>query len=229
MKSRAASAPSPKCATSTALRNARRLAAAVPIAAAAVGYLLVLDVANRNTTRPPFWGAAELQAQFMGLGIGEDPCPRSPPPSPPVPPPGPPALPSPPSVRPRSLWSGAAGGVARGSLQRRGPSTLRVASPNGIGLSGGCSSTLCGRGSLSSNHAKGTPPCCLSYFKHSYNSRLRWMLASTMISMTTRSAARHTPIISFGPPAWSLSSTPRCAVAGSKRAGGGTGRYHSVC
>ena len=96
MKSRAASAPSPKCATSTALRNARRLAAAVPIAAAAVGYLLVLDVANRNTTRPPFWGAAELQAQFMGLGIGEDPCPRSPPPSPPLPPPGPPALPPPP-------------------------------------------------------------------------------------------------------------------------------------
>ena len=98
MKSRAASALSPKCATSTALRNARRLAGGVPIAAAAVGYLLVLDVANRNTTRPPFWGAAELQAQFMGLGIGEDPCPRSPPPSPPVPPPGPPALPSPPSA-----------------------------------------------------------------------------------------------------------------------------------
>ena len=100
-------------------------------------------------------------------------------------------------VRPRSLWSGAAGGVARGSLQRRGPSTLRVASPNGIGLSGGCSSTLCGRGSLPSNRAKGTPPCCLCYFKHSYNSRLRWMLASTIISMTTRSAARHTPIIYF--------------------------------
>ena len=72
MKSRAASAPSPNCATSIALLNARRLAAAVPIAAAAVGYLLVLDVANRNTTRPPFWGAAELQAQFMGLGIGEE-------------------------------------------------------------------------------------------------------------------------------------------------------------
>ena len=101
MKSRAASAHSTKCATSTALRNARKLASAVPIAAAAVGYLLVLDVANRNRTRTPFWGAAELQAQFMGLGIGQDPCPRSPPSSPPVPPPvprGPPALPPPPSA-----------------------------------------------------------------------------------------------------------------------------------
>ena len=93
-----ASAPT-KCARSTAfpasLRAARKLAFAVPIAAAAVSYLLVLDVANRNRTRPPFWGAVELQAQFMGLGIGRDPCPRSPPSSPPAPPPGPPALPLP--------------------------------------------------------------------------------------------------------------------------------------
>jgi len=93
-------APSPtKCARSTALavslRGARRLAFTVPIAAAAISYLLVLDVANRSTTKPPFWGAAELQAQFMGLGIGEEPC-RPPPPSPPARPPPPPAPPPPP-------------------------------------------------------------------------------------------------------------------------------------
>ena len=62
-----ASAPT-KCARSTAfpasLRAARKLAFAVPIAAIAMSYLLVLDVANRNRTRPPFWGAVELQAQF---------------------------------------------------------------------------------------------------------------------------------------------------------------------
>ena len=73
----------------------------MPIAAAAVIYLLVLDVANRHRTRPPFWGAAELQAQFMGLGNGEDPCPLSPPPSSPPPPPhpfAPPPLPRAPAA-----------------------------------------------------------------------------------------------------------------------------------
>ena len=109
-----ASAPT-KCARSTAfpasLRAARKLAFAVPIAAIAMSYLLVLDVANRNRTKPPFWGAVELQAQFMGLGIGRDLCPRSPPSSPPALPPGPPAL-SPPPRAPTAtvvgcgLWCG---------------------------------------------------------------------------------------------------------------------------
>ena len=52
------------------LRAARKLDLAVPIASATMSYLLVLDLANRNQITPPFWGAGEVQAQFMGLGIG---------------------------------------------------------------------------------------------------------------------------------------------------------------
>ena len=62
----------------------RKLAFAIPVAGIVIGYLLILDIANRNKTKPPFWGATDLQAQFMGLGIGHDPCPLLPPAPPPL-------------------------------------------------------------------------------------------------------------------------------------------------
>ena len=52
-----------------ALRSAQKLALAVPVASATMTYLLVLDLANRERITPPFWGAVDVQAQFLGLGI----------------------------------------------------------------------------------------------------------------------------------------------------------------